>query len=63
MRFLDSVLGERRFVAGDRFTMADIFAFGALDYGIRFVDFELPPERKNLGTWFAAVASRPSAKA
>lgn len=62
-RFLDRVLAERAFVAGPRLTIADIVAFGALDYGVRFADFRIPAERTHLHAWFAAMATRPSARA
>lgn len=63
VRFLDGVVGERAFIAGDHVTMADLFAFGALDYGIRFAGFELPQELKQLRSWYASMAARPSARA
>ncbi|MEN8185091.1 MAG: glutathione S-transferase family protein [Myxococcota bacterium] len=63
MKLLDQELTEREFIAGDRYTIADAFALSALDFGIAYVDFEIPEKRKNLIRWHQAVSSRPSAKA
>lgn len=63
VQVLDGVLAEREFVAGSDFTIADIFAFGALDYGARFADFEPPSGLGALERWFTAMAARPSARA
>jgi len=63
VRFLDRVVRGRHFLAGDHITMADIFAFGALDYGIRFAGFTIPAEHENLRGWYSSMAGRPSAKA
>jgi glutathione S-transferase len=61
VRFLDGVVRDRAFITGGRITMADILAFGALDYGIRFAGFAFPPELKNLPSWYSSIATRPSA--
>jgi glutathione S-transferase len=63
VRFLDSTLRDRDFITGGGITTADIFAFGALDYGIRFAGFNPPPELKNLQSWFSSMAAPPSASA
>lgn len=63
VRFLDRVLGEREFIAGARLSIADVVAFGALDYGARFAGFRIPADRTHLNAWFAALAARPSASA
>ncbi|MBW2234732.1 MAG: hypothetical protein JRG85_04940 [Deltaproteobacteria bacterium] len=60
---LDAQLAEREFVACNRFSMADIFGFGALDYGRRFAGFPLPDDAPHQRRWFAAIAPRPSALA
>lgn len=62
-RLLDATVRERAFLTGSRITMADIFAFGALDYGLRFARFELPRGLQSLEAWYASMAARPSAKA
>lgn len=59
MVYLDSVLADQEFLAGDRFSMADITAFA----GLAFADFakiEIPEDLKNLQAWRAKVAARPS---
>ena len=57
MRYLDTVLGEQPFLAGDQYTMADITAFA----GLAFADFakvEIPAELANLREWRMRVADR-----
>ena len=63
VRFLDRVLQGCAFIAANRISMADIFAFGALDYGVRFAGFPLPEELTHLRSWYASMAARPSAGA
>jgi glutathione S-transferase len=62
LAWLDGELAGRSFVAGERYTIADITALCALDFG-RVVDIRIAPEQKNLQRWYDAVSSRPSAKA
>ena len=62
LAWLDGDLGSRPFIAGDRYTIADITALCALDFG-RVVDIRIAPEQKNLLRWYESVSSRPSAKA
>jgi glutathione S-transferase len=62
LAWLDRDLGNRPFIAGDRYTIADITALCALDFG-RVVDIRIAPEQKNLLRWYESVSSRPSAKA
>jgi glutathione S-transferase len=62
LAWLDEVLGEREWVAGDRFTIADITAVCGIDFG-RLTDIRIQPEQKNLTRWHEAVSSRPGAKA
>lgn len=59
MRYLNDVLAERPFLAGDDFTMADITAFA----GMAFADFAkvaVPEEATHLKAWRERVARRPS---
>ena len=59
MRYLDTVLRTSDYLAGERFTVADITAFT----GLAFADFariEVPPECTALTAWRAKVAERPS---
>lgn len=59
MRYLDNVLSETPYLAGDTFSMADITAFA----GLAFADFtkvDIPNNLKNLADWRARCAARPS---
>jgi glutathione S-transferase len=62
LAWLDGDLGGRPFIAGERYTIADITALCAIDFG-RVVDIRIAPEQKNLLRWYESVSSRPSAKA
>lgn len=59
---IDALLGTREFIAGDRFTLADIVAFTTLEFG-KPGGIRLQPEQANLKRWSDAIAARPSAKA
>jgi glutathione S-transferase len=52
-----------QFVAGDRFTIADITALVAIDIGGRLADIKIAPELTHLTRWHDAVSRRPSAMA
>lgn len=60
--FLDGVLAGQRFVAGDRYSIADITALVGIDFG-RVVKLRPTPDQKNLLRWHAEVSARPSARA
>lgn len=60
--WLDGELANRRFIAGDKFTIADITALCAVDFG-RVSKIRIQPEQKNLARWREEVSARPSAKA
>jgi glutathione S-transferase len=62
LAWLDEELADRDFVAGDRFSIADITALVGIDFG-RVVGLRVQPEHKNLSRWYEAVSSRPSARA
>jgi glutathione S-transferase len=62
LAWLDEVLADRPFVAGERYSIADITALVAVDFG-RVSKLRIQPEQKNLMRWYEAVSSRPSAKA
>ena len=62
LAWLDEVLTDREFIAGERFTVADITALCGIDFG-RVSQIVIQPEQKNLARWHEAVSSRPSAKA
>ena len=61
--WLEGELGKRQYMAGDRFTVADITALCAIDFGkvsaIR-IDAAVHP---NLAAWHKRVSDRPSSKA
>ena len=62
LAWLDEVLAGREFIAGERFTVADITALCGVDFG-KVSKITIQPEQKNLARWHAAVSARPSAKA
>ena len=62
LAWLDEVLAERDFIAGDRLTIADITAVCGIDFG-RVTGIAIQPDQKNLTRWHAAVSERPSYKA
>lgn len=62
LAWLDGELADRAFIAGERYTIADITAQCSIDFG-RVSDIRIAPEQKNLARWHEAVSSRPSAKA
>jgi len=62
MRFLDRELASRAFIAGRRYTIADVFALSALDFGVAQLRYALPAEQPNLARWHRDVSARPSAR-
>jgi glutathione S-transferase len=60
--WLDRELDDREFVAGDRFTIADITLLIGIDFG-RVSNIRIDSEYKNLTRWYGEVSSRPSAQA
>jgi len=58
----DEILRNRPFVAGERFTVADITGLVALDFA-RPARIAVPAELKNLVRWIEALRARPSAAA
>jgi len=60
---MDRELNGHQFVAGDRFTIADITALVAIDIGGRLADIKIAPELAHLTRWHNAVSKRPSARA
>jgi glutathione S-transferase len=59
---MDARLADRAFVAGDRYTIADISTLVLIDLA-GWVKLTIPEECGNLRRWYAAVAARPSARA
>jgi glutathione S-transferase len=62
LAWLDQELGAHRFIAGDQFSIADISAVVAIDFG-RVSKISIKPDQTNLTRWHAEVSARPSAKA
>jgi glutathione S-transferase len=62
LEWLDAELAGREFVAGPRFTIADITLLIGVDFG-RVVNIRIAPDQKNLSRWHEAVSARPSARA
>jgi len=62
MRFFDSSLGGREFLAGSAFSAADILLLTTLDFAL-FVGLEIPEDCASLRDWHARVSARPSASA
>jgi glutathione S-transferase len=60
--WLDRELDDREFVAGDRYTIADITLLIGVDFG-RVSNIRIDSEYKNLTRWYGEVSSRPSAQA
>lgn len=59
MTYLDEVLASNSFLAGDKFSIADITAFA----GLAFADIakiEIPAKLSHLNAWRTKVAARPS---
>ena len=62
LKLLDRRLSENEFIAGDKFSIADITALCSIDFA-RVVDIRINDEFLNLQRWYDAVSQRPSAKA
>ena len=60
--WLDRVIGDQDYIAGDSFGMADIALFCFVDFGGQ-VGQPLPAEATRLAAWFDRVKARPSAAA
>jgi len=62
LEFLDGELRDRPYVAGDRYTVADITALVAVDF-MRVSKLAVPESLGNIQRWYQAVSKRPSAAA
>jgi len=62
LEMLDRELGTREFVAGDRYTVADITMQVAVDF-MKPARLSIPEGAANVRRWHAAVSARPSASA
>ena len=61
-RFLNDELATRPFIAGERFTIADITCMIALDF-CKPAKIDIPEELSHLHRWYDDVRARPSAGA
>ena len=50
LAWLDGVLADQPFIAGERYTVADIVALCAVDFG-RVSKIKIQPDQKNLARW------------
>jgi glutathione S-transferase len=62
LAILDRELASRPYVAGERYTVADITTLATVDF-MRAPKIELPADMKNVHRWHAEISARPSAKA
>ena len=59
MALLDGELANREFIAGDRFTIADITATVATDF-MKPARIAIPENLSNFKRWYEAMKARPS---
>lgn len=62
LTWLNNLLGDRITVVPQRFTVADIVLFAALDFGAG-VGWPIPADLLHINRWFRATQERPSASA
>jgi glutathione S-transferase len=62
MEIVDEALRNRPFIAGDRFSVADITGLVALDFA-KSARIAIPPELAHLNRWRETLKARPSAAA
>ena len=62
LAWLDGLMGDRQWIVGDRFTLADVFLFAFLDFGAQ-VGQGLPEDCRKLAAWLDRAGARPSAAA
>jgi glutathione S-transferase len=60
---LDARLKEVPFVAGERYSIADITAMVTADFAAKAINFAVPEEHAALKRWYDQVSKRPSATA
>jgi glutathione S-transferase len=62
MRVIDAALADRPFIAGSRYSVADITGLVALDFA-KVARIQIPDELVHLRRWRGELAARPSARA
>ncbi len=63
MRYFDRVLQSQPYIAGARFSMADITVYTGLNFSETYPKVVVPRDLTALGDWRARIAERPSSKA
>ena len=58
---VDAMIGDKAFVAGGSYTVADIDLMILIDFA-KWLKMGLPEDAPNARRWYEAVSSRPSAK-
>jgi glutathione S-transferase len=62
LEIMDDELAKHEFIAGGRYTVADITGLVAMDF-MRAAKLSLAERYRNVRRWYAELAARPSAKA
>jgi glutathione S-transferase len=62
MRFFDTALDGREFLAADHYTIADILLLTTVDFA-GFIGLSMPDDLASLRAWHTRVSARPSAAA
>jgi glutathione S-transferase len=62
LTLLDAELSKRPYVAGDRYTVADITGLVAIDF-MKPAKLAVPEEMRHVRRWHAEISTRPSASA
>lgn len=62
MHWMDQTLADQAYMAGERFTVADITAMAGFAYA-DFVDLDIAPSCSRLRAWRERVSARPSVQA
>jgi glutathione S-transferase len=59
LAWLDELMADREFVAGDRFTLADILLYADVTFANR-TNQPVPESLGNIAAWYARMSERPS---
>ena len=62
LKWLDGLIEGQQFIAGDKFTLADVLLFSCLEF-FSGMGQPIADENKNILAWFDRVRARPSAAA
>lgn len=60
VKWLDPLIADRDFIAGDTLSLADVLLFAFLDFGVS-VGQPIDPAFTHVGRWYERMKSRPSA--